>query len=97
MYPSAINIRTSPSTVSINQPFTISFLEPPCPNCSWEYNIPPSMSTLQISPSNADGSGLHEVTLTSSARGSFNLVFTYRKRCCGRPVIRLEEFMIHVL
>lgn len=97
MNQSVIPITSPSSMIYAGEHFSIALKEVPCSNCYWEANIPHEISIISNTPSILHPERLKEWVFSTTTRGTHSLVFIYRKRCCGKPILQKEYFTITVV
>lgn len=92
----SISITNGTTSVPLDQTFSIFIAEPPCPNCTWQIDIPYGLTLVNVrKSSNYEGPGT-EWTLKGTHVGTYTLQFLYRRQCCGRPTLKHQTYTITI-
>lgn len=87
-----VPITNAVNSLPLGQVFSITLTEPPCSNCSWQIDIPYSITLLQVNPLPDYTTPKRQWVLQSNVCGTYTLTFAYRKQCCGKPTLKTDSF-----
>ncbi|MGL4800070.1 MAG: hypothetical protein ACRCWY_11855 [Cellulosilyticaceae bacterium] len=86
----AFPITTLSADISVGQECSLTITEPECPNCNWEIDFPSGLILLSMNKLSDTLPGSTQWVFKATHAGTYTLTFRYRKRCCGRPILKTQ-------